>query len=659
MSKAIKVLIVEDRMADADLINHELRRAGFELQSRIVDNAEDFRAALEPTLDVILSDFTMPQFDAFAALEILKSSGYDIPFIIVSGSIGEDTAVEAIKRGVTDYLLKDRMARLGQAVERVLRDRKLREGRRRAEEQQALLAAIVSSSDDAIYSTTLDGQIVTWNPGAEHLFGYSASAIVGRRMDILVPPDRLGEDRSLRATVAARCLVQRVETVRLKRDGTLVDVSLTVSPIFAVGGQVEVMSEIAHDITERRRAELDLARARDLALETARLKSVFLANISHEIRTPLHVILGYKHLIAEYLAESSDDTQHSNLEAIDRAGNRLLQTIDRVLDLSRIESGSLELRPVPLELAPLIERQVRDLSLLAEERGLDLTCQIEVPDAIVPFDAYCLNQALTNLLQNAIKFTERGGVAARLFLDAEGRICLEISDSGIGIDPAFLPRLFEPFSQEESGYSRRFEGSGLGLALTKRYLELNDARLSVRSEKHRGTTFTVHFPAAGELAQGPQDAEQPADRGSIAIGNGRHEDGVVIVVDDDADTQRYMRSLLRDHYRVIVAASGEELRRRLESLDMEVAAVLMDFSLKGGEDGLQLTRFLRSRDDFKSVPIIATTAHAFHDDRIRASSAGCDAFLAKPFDRDHLLETLKNATVAAAASIRIHQRGFS
>ncbi len=244
---------------------------------------------------------------------------------------------------------------------------------------------------------------------------------------------------------------------------------------------------------QARHHQRELSAARDAALEASRLKSAFVANMTHEIRTPLNVILGYADLMAERLAEVRDESGIEYGEPIRRAGQRLLDTIGAVLDLSRIESGAFELKPATFALADLVERHVHDLSVLARKKGIELACQIDEPGARVIFDEHCLSNTIINLLQNAIKFTDRGGVSVRVFRDRAGVLSLEVSDTGRGIDAAYLPYLFEPFSQEGHDSQPAHEGAGLGLALVKRYVEFNRARIAVESVRNNGTTFTVSF----------------------------------------------------------------------------------------------------------------------------------------------------------------------
>ena len=254
---------------------------------------------------------------------------------------------------------------------------------------------------------------------------------------------------------------------------------------------LQLIANIVGSALEAERSAIKQERA--AAIEAARLKSAFLANTTHEIRSPLNVILGYSELVAENLSEAGDESQASYLDAVRRAGRRLLSTVEKIIDFAKLESGDFDPHPEPLDVAALVTALMEEHRGPADEKGLTLMCGIEAADTIVSFDRHCLESVVANPLLNAIKFTEAGYVSARLHRTVTGKLKLEISDSGIGIDAAYLARLFEPFSQEDFGTARRFEGAGLGLALTGRYAAINGASLEVQSRKGGGTTFSIQF----------------------------------------------------------------------------------------------------------------------------------------------------------------------
>jgi PAS domain S-box-containing protein len=376
------------------------------------------------------------------------------------------------------------------ARERVLDD--LRESERR-------FRGIFDSSRDAIViATPDDGQIVDVNSAFTRIYGHDREQALVKdplELALFVNPEHY---RRFQTEVLERGgAVSNFEADLRARDGRTVPTLLS-SVIVDLGVGVRMVS-ILRDISERRAADIELASARDAALESTRLKSAFLANTSHEIRTPLNVILGYTDLIGEHLADIGDHTQDAYLEALGRAGRRLLKTIQQILDYSRMEARTLALNPSAIALVPFIEDQVNDLKVLAAEKGIALRLAIVETDAIVRFDEYCLQSALTNLLDNAIKFTDRGEIVLGLDRDGGGDLKLEVRDTGIGIDQNYLPRLFEPFSQEQAGHSRRYEGAGLGLAFARKCLELGGARISAASRKGEGSTFTVAFPRECEI----------------------------------------------------------------------------------------------------------------------------------------------------------------
>ncbi len=264
MPTPIRILILEDQPDDAALVLHELRRAGFEPQAERVETEEEFLARLDPSPDVILSDFTLPGWSGTDALRVVQERGLDVPFLFVSGTIGEDQAVAAMRQGATDYLLKDRLTRLGAAVSQALERRRLRQEKERAERDAFLMAALVQSSHDVIIGKTLDGVVTSWNGAAERLYGWTEAEAVGKHISFIVPPDRADELADMMDRMRRGERVENAETIRVRKDGARIDVAATVSPIKDADGAVLGASSITRDVTAAKQARETLRRQVEL-----------------------------------------------------------------------------------------------------------------------------------------------------------------------------------------------------------------------------------------------------------------------------------------------------------------------------------------------------------------------------------------------------------
>ena len=266
MPDQLRVLVVEDSVDDTFFIVRELQRGGFLVEFERVETPSAMQNALqERHWDLVISDYSMPLFDGFAALALFQRCGFDIPFIIVSGALGEDKAVEMLKAGADEYVMKDRLNRLVPAVRNELRSAKERRNRRQTESSSAYLASLVQSCEDSIIGTTVDGSIVSWNAGAERLYGYTAVEMIGRPISLLCPPYRPEAWSETMEKLQRGEAVERLETVRLRKDGKPVEVSLTVSPVRDSSGSIIGASSVARDIGLRRQEENErLALIREL-----------------------------------------------------------------------------------------------------------------------------------------------------------------------------------------------------------------------------------------------------------------------------------------------------------------------------------------------------------------------------------------------------------
>jgi len=269
---------------------------------------------------------------------------------------------------------------------------------------------------------------------------------------------------------------------------------MTSSLVIKNGKPVAVQC-IARDVTERMIYETNLIQAKEKAEQSDKLKTEFLAQISHEIRTPINNIVTYASLLKEEIEEKLPSGLESAFKVIDSSAQRLLRTIDLILNISQIQSGSFETKFENIDVGKdILEDLIIEFYMKAKSKQLDLSLVYSGSDFVITADNYTLKQIFANLIDNAIKYSMEGSIVIKLYRNEKKEICVDVTDTGIGIAQEYIPLLFEPFTQEDTGYSRSFEGSGLGLALVQRYTEINKGHISVTSEKGRGSIFTVTFP---------------------------------------------------------------------------------------------------------------------------------------------------------------------
>lgn len=383
-------------------------------------------------------------------------------------------------------------------------------GQKRAEVAALHLAALVHSSDDVIVSKDLDGIVKSWNSAAERLFGYQASEMIGQSITRIVPADRLDEETYVLGRIRAGLSVEHFETVRQTKDGRLVDISLTVSPIRNAAGVVIGASKIARDIREHKRlveerraaaASEEAARREVLEVqnrrvqEAARLKSEFVANMSHELRTPLNSIVGFAELFADARFGALPGKYREFAQVMQTSARHLLQVINDILDLAKVESGKIDFKPEEVDLAQVVNETTAIVGGLAVKGKVQLTVDVDPTLGLVHLDPLRLKQVLYNYLSNAIKFTNEGGrVVVRVRPEEGQRFRIEVEDTGIGIKPEDEHRLFIEFQQLDATSAKKFAGSGLGLALTKRLVEAQGGTVGMRSVFGSGSTFFATLP---------------------------------------------------------------------------------------------------------------------------------------------------------------------
>jgi two-component system sensor histidine kinase/response regulator len=533
--------------------------------------------------------------------------------------------------------------------------------RHAAEDQLRKLSLAVEQSPIAIAISSPEGRIEYVNEAFSRISGHPRDEALGQLHSELQPhrgpPARRAE---LRAALAAG-QAWSGEFANRRRNGEPYDELVHVAPIRQPDGRITHALAIGEDITERKRmlAELDehrhrlqdmvdqrtqqlravnaeLVLSRDRAEAANRAKSAFLANMSHEIRTPMNAIIGLTHLLQR---SPVDDTQRNRLDRIGDAASHLLQIINDILDLSKIESGKLELEQIDFSLADLLQRALALVADSARHKGLALRCQAQGAPELLRGDPTRVSQALVNLLSNAVKFTEQGSVDVQVDLqqqDADGLLLrFAVADTGIGIAPEVADQLFSAFVQADASTTRRFGGTGLGLAITQRLAAMMGGSVGVDSRPGQGSTFwfSVRLQPGHAVAGGWAPDSHAEDELRRRCSGAR-----VLLVEDNPVNQEVARELMQAvGLQVQVADNGQQAldavaRSRFDLVLMDVQMPVMD--------GLQATRRLRSQDGLAGLPILAMTAHAFGEDRQACLDAGMNDHVVKPIDLRQLYTAL-------------------
>ncbi len=532
----------------------------------------------------------------------------------------------------------------GRAVQLLIRDIG---ARKQAALAQMRLAAIVESSEDAIVGKDLNGSILSWNAGAERIFGYTAEEIIGRSILTVVPPDLAHEETEILSKLARNERIENFETIRVRKGGERFPVSLTISPIKNEHGRVVGASKIARDITDRKRIEREreelLKReqaARSQAEEASRIKDEFLATVSHELRAPLSAISGWAHVLGTTPLKDSDRV-HA-VEAIQRGVQSQTQLISDLLDVSRIVAGKMRLDIRSLKLVNVLEQAIDTVRPAADAKRVRLQVILDPAAEPLSGDSDRLQQVFWNLLSNAIKFTPSGGRVELRSERINSHVEITVSDNGIGIRPEVLPFVFDRFRQADSAITRKFGGLGLGLAIVRHLVELHGGTVSADSlGEDQGATFIVRLPAAvaKHLLRDPGRVHPAV--GGATLGDAPQLDGLrLLVVDDEPGTREVMQEILRRAgAEVRAAASAAET---LEILDEWQPDVLLSDIGMPAMDGYGLIREIRARPASKGgrIPAAALTAYSRTEDRLRALSAGFQMHLPKPVEPVELLTVI-------------------
>ncbi len=564
--------------------------------------------------------------------------------------------------GQTALLRAQRLESTNQELEKQISERKKFE--QELGDSEARMRAILETAPNAIITINEQGAIESFNPTAEGMFGYTSSEAIGRNVATLIP-DLLPNERNANGGkdigAALRELVGGLEIIGKRKDDTIFPVYLSMSEVNLE--KRKIFTGIIHDITRSKEDELELRKAREVADLASRAKSEFLANMSHEIRTPMNGIIGMAELA---LATDLSPEQAEYIKTIESSSEVLLGIINDILDFSKVEAGQVVLENIPFDIEDVFKHTLESIGFVVANKGLELIWQIE-PDVPTHLggDPNRLRQILVNLLNNAIKFTEKGEIAARVQVLEQGvhsgehessesrKKCVlqfSVRDTGIGLSPEQQEAIFEPFAQADTSTSRRYGGTGLGLSIVKRLVALMGGQIWIESPAPGlvlagagpGTIF--HFTVRVDVHEkGPEEE---------AVVLERPEDLHVLTVDDNP-TNRLMFHKYIESWKMIPEEldGGEKvsaLIREARKAGRPFSVLLLDMYMPG-MDGFQVVDELKKEDLLKDITVIILTSGERKGDRKRAEEAGISHFLVKPVTASSLLEAISEALGRAEA----------
>ena len=627
----MKILLVEDVPSDMELIQRELTKSDIQFIVKVVETRDTFLQALkefEPA--IILSDYNLPSFNGMQALLLRKEHAPLVPFILVTGANNEETAVECMKSGADDYILKNNLTRLVQACKAAIDKKSIVRANKEAQEKLSILSRAVEQNPALIIITDKNGIIEYVNPKFIETTGYTAQESIGKTPRILKSGHQSPEFyRNLWQTILSGN-EWRGEMLNKKKNGDLYWEDGSISPLLNDSGLITHLISIKEDVTEKRKMLVDLIQAKEKAEAGDKLKSAFISNISHEIRTPLSTIEGFVEMLLS--PETPEENKLAYSQIIRKSSSRLLGTIVNYMDIALMVSGNLEVHKTSFSLNQMLHELKEEFleACTAQHIKLTISEPDEPGDLILTTDPEHLKKIWCHLIGNAVKFTSQGEITLEYRRTPEG-LNFFVSDTGIGIDKNKTQLIFDYFMQADISQTRIYEGSGLGLSIARDLVKLLGGNIYVESAKNAGSTFS--FTLEGDTAI-PVIAKQELK----IIQSEPKAHPLILVVEDDDFNYKYLDIILkRAGYLVERAANG------LEAVDAcrtnpDVSLILMDMKMPV-MGGLDATKEIRSF--LPGLCIIALTAYVSVADENAAFEAGCNEFLSKPVNREKLLGLLK------------------
>jgi PAS domain S-box-containing protein len=643
----IQILHLEDNDSDSELIQRWLKKENINYDYFFSDNEKSYRDILtNQKIDIILSDYHLPGYSGSEAMLLAKTHYPHIPFVFVSGTMGEEVAIDSLLNGATDYVLKNRLVRLAPAVRRAIRESQLQkeyqnatDALRQREEQYRTL---VEGMNEGLMLSDNDDTTIFINQQTCDITGFSADEMIGKTCHKTLFDSENGKIILNKNKLRQQGIKDIYEIELTRKNGDKIWIRCSGSPVYDDAGNVTGSVGVFENIDDWKKAEDErnkltqlLIKAKEKAEESDRLKSAFLANISHEIRTPMNGILGFAELLK--IPELAPEVQEHYIEVIEQSGKRMLNIINDIVDISKIEAGQMNIHMEETNVNHLL----RDLYLFflpeAKSKGLKLSITTDFPDenSLIQTDHTKLAQVLTNLIKNALKFTKSGSIEFGYSSTGSGSLHTTslqffVRDTGVGIPKNQTDMIFERFRQGSVSLTRAYEGAGLGLSISKAFVEMLGGRIWVKSEPGKGSVFCFELPLSNEKTKSSEAKDRMVDKDI-------QRSCCILVAEDDENSMLYIKAILEfENVTVFEANTGIKVIDQVKN-HPEIDLVLMDLKMPE-MDGFEATRKIKSLRP--ELPVIAQTAYSFNEEKEKAAQAGCDDYLSKPIKRAALIEAI-------------------
>jgi PAS domain S-box-containing protein len=630
---AIKILHLEDNPSDAQLVQTILKKANIKFDYFFADNEKDYRSILETQeIDLILSDYHLPDYSGSDALTYAKNYYPIIPFVFISGAMGEDAAIESMLNGATDYVLKNKMERLVPAVHRAFKEAQEMKARLKAEKELKKISRAVEQSSNSIIITDTDGAIEYANPTTLRITGYTNAELIGKNPRIFSSGEKSKEEYAQLWETISSGNVWEGEFHNKKKNGQLYWESASISPIIANNGTISNYMAIKVDVSDRKKLIEELIKAKDQAEESDRLKTSFLHNISHEIRTPMNAIIGFSGFLID--PDLNHEKRKYFIDIIGQSCNQLLSIISDIVSIATIEAGQEKIVEKEIDLNSALVLLQQQFLLKAKTQNISLIIESfsSENDVKLYSDETKLMQILSNLIGNALKFTKQGSVTFG-FSVLEKDLEFYVKDTGIGISPEMHKVIFERFRQVESTSTRQFGGSGLGLSISKAYVELLGGKIWLISEPGKGSTFFFTIPHKIREKKSIPETEYEDHK----IIDSEASKTILVAEDEDSNFMLLEELLQVLNVTVIRAINGLEAVEICKS-GKNIDLVLMDIKMPI-MDGYEATKQIRTMRPY--LPVVAQTAYSEETEKHKAIACGCNDFITKPFKKDILIAKVR------------------